>query len=167
MLKVKAIAAMDHKRVIGWRNSIPWRLPGDLPRFKRLTMGDAVLMGRLTYESLPANSRPLVGRKNVLVTSHPDRFTSDDVELCSDPLCFIEECKLGKRRLESDTLWVIGGEKIYRATLPCWDELYLTLVEGEHEGDAFFPPFEEQFTLVEELPANGCSYLRFLRDKTA
>ncbi len=151
---------MDKARVIGFNNRLPWSLPEDMQHFKELTMGSTVLMGRNTFESLPAKTRPLPFRRNVVVTSSPAKLKGFAVETCSVVSEFIENFKV---KFPHEKLWIIGGAKLYQATLASWDELYLTLVDGEHEGDTYFPRFEEQFRLVESLPAEGCSFLRYLR----
>lgn len=154
--RVIAIAAMDEQRVIGLGNRLPWNLPEDLARFKSLTLGQAVLMGRKTWDSLPPRARPLPGRTSIVLSSRPEAVQSGpNVKVWSS----LEE---GLAAFEG-TLWVAGGAEVYRISLPYWDELALTLVYGKHQGDAFFPRFEEQFALVEEDARETFSYRRYLR----
>jgi len=146
--KVIAIAAMDEGRVIGKDNSLIWDLPEDMKRFVALTKGQTVLMGRKTFESTPMKSRPLPKRKNVVCTRR--ELTRDDIEVTSNPIEYIQQVKAGTREIQGDILWIIGGEQIYRLALPLCDGVELTLVEGKHDGDAFFPAFEDDFTLIQE-----------------
>ena len=128
-MKLAIIAALTRNRVIGKAGKLPWHISEDLRRFKRLTGGHAVLMGRATWESL---GRPLPGRRNVVLSSGPvsgvEAYTS-----LPDALRALAEC---------DTVFVIGGGKVYAQLLDRADELHLTLVHQEAEGDAFFPPYE-------------------------
>jgi len=159
--KVIAIAAMDQGRVIGKDNSLIWDLPEDMKRFVALTKGHTVLMGRKTFESTPMKSRPLPKRKNVVCTR--GQLIRDDIEVTSDPVQYIQQVKAGTREIQGEILWIIGGEQIYRLALPLCDAIELTLVEGRHEGDAFFPEFEEQFELLEEQPEEGFVFQRYVR----
>jgi dihydrofolate reductase len=123
------IAAVARNRVIGSEGRLPWRLPEDLKRFKRLTTGHTVLMGRKTWESL---GKPLPDRRNVVVSSRPVSGT-EWYSSTSDAL----------RALASeDRVFVIGGGTLYAQLLERADELYLTLVHREADGDVLFPPYE-------------------------
>jgi dihydrofolate reductase len=134
-VKLTVVAAIARKGVIGRGGTIPWRLPEDLARFKALTTGHAVVMGRKTWESLPDRFRPLPGRRNVVVTRDPswaaagaERATSleDALRLLAD----------------EPEVYVIGGAEVYRAALPLADELALTEIDLEVEGDTFFPSWD-------------------------
>ena len=132
----KAIAAMSENRVIGNGNEIPWRISEDFKWFKNTTMGGVLVMGRKTWDSI---GRPLPGRKTAVVSrSNPD--LPEGVDLL-DSLEAIES------RNYRDQIWICGGAEIYRQALPNCQELYLTLVKRRVEGDAFFPEFEDSFTL--------------------
>jgi dihydrofolate reductase len=159
MTMIAAIVGMAKDRVIGVDNSLPWHVPADMKRFKELTSGHTVLMGRKTYDSLPEKFRPLPKRKNVVVSR---TTTASDypegVEVVSDPLQYIEEVKSGERAIEGDILWVIGGQKIYEITLSLCDELHLTRIEGSFEGDAFFPAFESDFQALAIEEYEGYSF---------
>ncbi len=130
MKKIVLIAAIDRNRAIGRGGALPWHLPDDLKRFRALTLGKTVLMGRKTFESI---GRPLPNRCNLVLTQNPS-FRAEEVEVVPS----LEEA------LQSEgELWVIGGGEVYRQTLPLATHLYLTLVETEVPGaDAFFPPWE-------------------------
>jgi dihydrofolate reductase len=148
---LKAIAAMAENRVIGAGGAIPWRLPEDFRWFKRTTLGHVVVMGRRTFASLPG---PLPGRVNVVVTTGP---TLDGVISVRSPDLVRAEDWRGE-------VFVIGGEQIYRQMLPRCDELLISHVRMRVEGDAFFPPFEEEFEWVgTPFEAEGFEVRRYLR----
>lgn len=123
------IAAIARNRTIGRAGTLPWHIPEDLKRFKRLTSGHTVVMGRRTWASL---GKPLPNRRNVVLTSHP--------------VPGIECCRTTGELLASlasePRVFIIGGAALYAAFLESADELYLTLVHRDVEGDTFFPPFE-------------------------
>ncbi len=163
-VKIKAIVAMDENRVIGRSGSLPWRLPEDMRRFSALTRGHAVLMGRKTFDSLPPKFKPLPDRRNVVVTKQPDRLAAvQGIEVWGSIRECIESYCSGERALPTDQLWVIGGQQIYEQTLPFWEEVYLTMVQAKHSGDAFFPPFEGNFDLKSEDKRVGYTFLHYLR----
>ncbi len=135
-----AVVAMSPNRVIGRGGQLPWHLPGDLRFFRRATIGQAVLMGRKTWESI---GKALPGRRNI-VLSRSNLDLPDGVDLIHAP----EE--IAGLRI-STKLCVIGGAEIYRLLLPECDELLLTWVKRTYEGDTFFPDFEDRFVLSEVL----------------
>lgn len=126
------IAAMSENGVIGRDNRLPWRMPADLAHFKRLTMGKPILMGRRTWESLPGL---LPHRTHVIVTRNADYRVAGAHVVHS-----IEEAL--ERFGDVDELMVVGGENLYRQTLPLAARMYLTLVHAHIEGDAHFPAFD-------------------------
>jgi dihydrofolate reductase len=135
LTKVAVVAAVARGGVIGRQNAIPWHLPEDMKRFRALTAGHAVVMGRRTWDSLPSHFRPLPGRRNVVVTRNPD-WSAEGAERA-------ESVDDALRRLGDETqVYVIGGAELYAATLPLADELYVTEVDLEVEGDTFFPGFD-------------------------
>ncbi len=138
-MNFKAIAAMSLNRVIGAGNKIPWHLPEDFKWFKQLTTGHVIVMGRKTFESI---GKPLPNRETIVLSrSH---FSNPGVRTVAS----LEEVPAlaGGR-----DIFICGGAQIYRQALPLCSDLYLTLVKREVEGDAFFPPFEDRFELVEEI----------------
>lgn len=147
--EVRLIAAMDRHRVIGKNGDLPWRLPDDLRRFKTLTRGHAVIMGRKTYESI---GRPLPDRVNVVLTRRPD-WRAEGVEVASGVEDALE--RLG----EEEEVFVIGGEGVYAGFLGRADRLHLTRVDTAVEGgDVHFPDWSpERFRLMsrEEHAADG------------
>jgi dihydrofolate reductase len=134
-VKVSLLAAVARNGVIGRDGSLPWRLPKDLARVKRLTTGHCVLMGRRTFESI---GRPLPGRINVVITR--DRTFSPPGVVVAHGL---EDALAVARQRGETEAFVLGGEAIYAAALPGADRLYLTRVEAEPEGDARFPGLRE------------------------
>ena len=125
------IAGMANKRVIGYKNQLPWHLPADLAWFKKTTMGKPIIMGRKTYESI---GKPLPGRKNIVLTSNADLILPG-CEVVTSPDAAIAQAG------EVDEVMVIGGALVYELFLPRAQRLYLTLVDAEIEGDAFFPDY--------------------------
>lgn len=142
------IAAMDRARTIGRDNAIPWRIPGELARFKALTMNRVVIMGRKTRQSI---GKPLPGRTEI-VLSHDPASVPDGMHHAADP----EAALALARALSDDDIFIAGGEQIYRLYLPLADRLYLTRIDADYEGDAVFPAFEEAaFDLIAEEPVDG------------
>lgn len=129
---ISIIVAMSVNRVIGRDNRLPWRLPADLQRFKRLTMGHCLIMGRKTFESI---GRPLPGRTIIVLTRRRD-YAPPGVLVAHT----VDEALA---LAQGDEVFIAGGAEIYRQTLPLADRLYLTLIEKEIPGDAFFPPLNE------------------------
>lgn len=127
---IALIAAVAENRVIGKDGRMPWDIPEDLEHFKRLTMGNAVIMGRKTYEEI---GRPLPGRRNIIL-SKTRKFDGENCVTVSSPEEAIREA--GNR-----DIFVIGGEEVFRMFLPLAEVLYLTEIEREYEGDTFFPSF--------------------------
>jgi dihydrofolate reductase len=117
-------------------------------------------MGRKTYDSLPAKSRPLPNRRNVVVSRSVTSLDAD-VEIVSDPEVFVSDWRRGAEK--DQVLWIIGGGEIYKRTLGLIDELYLTKVSGRHRGDTFFPEFENEFELVGSESSELCIFQRWVR----
>lgn len=132
---ISLIAAMDEARGIGWNGRIPWRLSSDLKRFRELTMGHHIVVGRKTFESI---GRPLPGRQTIIITRNPE-FRADG--------CFIvrsveEAIDLATSRGESE-VFICGGSQIYAETIGAAQRFYLTMVHARVEADAFFPEWDE------------------------
>lgn len=135
-MKIAIVVAMAENRVIGVENTLPWRLPEDLKRFKEITMGHPMIMGRLTYESI---GRPLPGRKTIVLTRDPEWQAPEGVVVASG----IDEalrCAEGEaEKLGVECVMVVGGAKVYEQILPKAEELYVTEVHTFVDGDAYFP----------------------------
>ncbi len=131
--RISLIAAVAHDNVIGAGNALPWRLPEDLRRFKALTLGHPIIMGRKTFESI---GRPLLGRRNIIVTRNPD-FSAIGCDLALSVEAALALC-VGT----TEELFVIGGAQIYAQALPRADRLHLTEIDAAFAGDARFPHIE-------------------------
>ena len=129
---------MSENRVIGSGGRIPWHLPDDFKWFKQVTMGQILVMGRKTYESI---GRPLPGRQTIVLSRHG--FAADGVLTVPDIDSLL-------RRVQDDPreVFVAGGSEIYRLLLPWCGEVFLTRVRRVVEGDAVFPPFESDFRMA-------------------
>lgn len=140
--------------VIGRDGELPWRLPTDLRRFRELTTGHPVVMGRKTFESLPPRFRPLPGRRNLVLSTNP-AFSAAGAEVFSDLEQALEACA-GER------CFVIGGGVVFTHALPVADRVYATEVDGLFEGDAVFPSLSaDVWTRVAEegpLEENGHTF---------
>jgi dihydrofolate reductase len=128
---ISIIAAVAENGVIGKDNALPWRLSSDLKRFKALTMGKPIIMGRKTYESI---GKPLPGRTNIVVTRNR-AFTAEGCMVVDS----LEAAIDAANETGADEAVVIGGSAIYQAALPLAQRLYLTEVAAACEGDTFFP----------------------------
>lgn len=135
----KAIAAMSENRVIGHGNKIPWHLPEDFKWFKKMTTGQVIVMGRKTFESI---GKPLPNRETIVLSR--GGFAHPGVRTIAD----LREIDLAN---ETREVFICGGAQIYAQALPFCSDLYLTLVKRNVEGDAFFPPFEERFEMVDKI----------------
>ena len=136
-MKVSLLAAVARDGVIGRDGGIPWHLPEDVARFKALTTGHTVVMGRRTWESLPDRFRPLPGRRNVVVTRDP-AWRAPGAERAGS----VDEAL--RVLAGEDVVFVIGGAEIYAAALPYADELLLTEIEEAVAGDTFFPEWDRE-----------------------
>lgn len=161
MRHISAIVAMSENRCIGREGGLPWHIPEDLKRFKELTMGHAVLMGRNTYLSLPEKYRPLPGRLNIVASKTLE--TPTGVIKISNAAQFCQDFMDGKIDTPTDTLWVIGGGEIYNSTLKYFDEIYVTKIHQNVEGDTFFPEFEERYQETSSEPLEGLTFFVYHR----
>jgi dihydrofolate reductase len=134
-------------------NRLPWRLSEDLRRFRRLTMGHVLVLGRKTFESI--GSRPLIGRTLVVVSRRSRRsLLETEPQKGVEWAGSVEEALALARKISEaggcDEIFVAGGAEIYRQTLPVADRLHLTIIEEDFPGDAYFPDYDPaQWTLVE------------------
>ena len=139
-----AIAAMSENRVIGNQGKIPWHLPEDFRWFKHKTMGGTLIMGRKTFESI---GKPLPGRESAVISSNANtsaKHTCRDLLSLNETLSSLPE-----------PYWICGGAVIYRQLLGKCSLLYLTRVKRTVPGDAFFPPFENEFDLDQTIHENA------------
>lgn len=144
--------------VIGAGGDIPWRVPEDFAHFKRTTAGHPVVMGRLTWESLP--KRPLPGRTNVVVSSRGPESVPDTGAVPAGTLA--EAFDAAAKAPGGDEIWVIGGSQIYGEALPVADVLAVTEVNTEVEGDVFAPEIGPEWTVTAQTGwTTSSSGLRF------
>ena len=155
--KVSMIVAIGKNRVIGKGNTLLWHLPEDLKRFKSLTLGHPCIMGRKTFDSLPPKFRPLPGRTNIVVTR--DESWAHEGAVVAHSL---DEALQKASVLDQTEIFIIGGAQIYEAALHHTDRLYLTLIDDEKDGDAYFPAYETEVTHVLNEEAREQDGLKFV-----
>ena len=150
-MRISIIVAVADNGVIGRNGDLPWRMPSDLRRFRALTMGKPVVMGRRTWQSLP---KALDGRDNIVVTR--DRsFTAPGIEVVGSLGAALDLAAAAATRRGGDEIMVIGGGEIYAAALPAAQRIYLTRVHVSPQGDTTFPdpdPAEWQVVAQEVIP---------------
>jgi dihydrofolate reductase len=145
-MKIILIAAMAKNRVIGRGNTIPWHIPGEQQRFKAITMGHTLIMGRKTFESI---GHPLPGRKILVISRNPGYQAKG----CLTATSLTEALALCS---ETETAFIAGGGEIYREALPLAESIYLTVLDREVAGDVIFPKFDPgQFHPVSQERVNG------------
>jgi len=149
---ISIIVAIGKNWVIGINNKLPWNLPADMEHFKQLTMGKSVIMGQKTFESI---GKPLLGRTNIILTLDKNFAPSG---------CQIAYSIEGALEIAKDfkEVMICGGASIYRQFLPLADRMYLTLIEGDFKGDAYFPEFDwndwEEIERIENKPDKNNHY---------
>jgi len=143
---ISMIAAMSENRVIGANGQLPWNIPADLTRFMAITMGHAVVMGRKTFESI---GRPLPGRRNIVLTR-----TVSEIEGCQVARSLPEAIAAAEG---DEEIFICGGEEIFREALPLCQRVYLTIVHGSYQGNAYFPQLPDSFLALhrEEFPESS------------
>lgn len=148
------IWAQASNGVIGIDGVMPWNLPEDMAHFKAVTMGHPVIMGRRTWDSIPARFRPLAGRRNIVITSDPGR-----VDAAAD---VVANPEAALALVAGTSAWVIGGGAVYATLLPHADLLEVTEIAGEYDGDTVAPAIDSSWTLAAQTPwsvsANGPEY---------
>lgn len=137
---ISIIAALDENRAIGKDNKLLWHIPDDLRRFKRLTLHHPVIMGRKTYESI---GRLLPERTNIIVTANPYYKVPGAIITQS-----IEAALNEAKKIDPKEIFIIGGAKIYQEAIIYADKLYVTLVKGIYDADAYFPDYSQFSTVV-------------------
>lgn len=142
---ISLIAAVAKNRVIGEKGKLPWNLPSDLKKFRELTIHKPVIMGRKTWESI---GRPLPHRDNIVVTKKTD-IKVDGIIICPSPDKALYEAKLRAAHRNSNEIMIIGGGHIYKEYMDKADKIYITEVDLEPIGDAFFPSID--FNLYKEI----------------
>lgn len=150
MKNVTLIAAVSANGVIGLNGGIPWKIPEDMRRFKELTTGHSVVMGRKTYESI---GRPLPNRRNFVVSNTMFMQGEDPpgIHVCESMEAVLMEVDWS-RQSPDHTIFVIGGSRLYEAAMPLANRMELTVVHQMHEGDTFFPYFTLDWTDPDRIP---------------
>lgn len=158
-MSLSLIVAKAKNNVIGKDNQLIWHLPDDLKRFKALTMGHPIIMGRKTFESLP---KVLPGRVHYVLTGNTQYQAPEGVLLFHTVKELLAALPKGEN-------FIIGGEHMYKELLPFADTMYITEIEKDYEGDAYFPPFDPaEWKLVESVEGEGkiphrfCMYKKVL-----
>jgi dihydrofolate reductase len=158
-MSVSIVVAQGSNRVIGCDGALPWHLPSDLRRFRELTMGGTVVMGRRTYESIPSRFRPLPGRRNVVISSDPG--CAPGAEVFPTLTAALEACE--------GTCFVIGGGQVYAEAASLADRCYVTDIDAAPFGDTFFPELPPtEWRCVEEsdpLQENGHGFVFRVYDR--
>jgi len=131
---ISFLVAMDENRLIGKDNELPWHLPNDLKYFKEVTMGHKIVMGRKTFESI---GRPLPGRENIVLSTNPN-FQAKGCQVFHDLDSFIQFANEHK----NEEIFIIGGAIIFETLFNYADRLYITEIQGQFEGDTYFPNFD-------------------------
>ena len=134
MKKISIIVAMSENYVIGLKNKLPWHISADLKNFKNITLGNPIIMGRKTYDSI---GNPLKDRDNIVI-SRDNSLKIDGVEVVDS----LEKAIF--MAAEAPEIFIIGGQQIYQIALPIATHMYVTNVEGNFEGDAYFPDYNQQ-----------------------
>ena len=157
--RISIVAAIGKKREIGSDNKLLWHIPDDLKRFKALTLGHPVIMGRKTFESIVGIlGKPLPGRTNIVVTRsgkfpklNAERSEGEAEGVSRAAIIIansIEDALEKAHALDTEEIFIGGGAQVWEQSLPFVDRLYLTLIDDEKEGDTFFPPYESQFKKI-------------------
>ena len=152
-MKIGLIWAQARGRVIGKGGAMPWHLPQDLAHFKRVTLNHPVVMGRKTWDSIPPRFRPLPGRTNIVVTRQPD-WNENGAQRTSSLREALQLCE------NSAQVWIIGGAQIYAQALPLADELVVTEIDADFDGDAHAPALSAEWREVARDPVVAASGLR-------
>ena len=154
---MKLIASADKNWGIGFKNKLLVSIPTDMKFFRQTTTGKIVVMGRKTLESFP-NGLPLKNRTNIVLTGNKDYRVKDAVIVHT-----LEELQEELKRYQSDDIYVIGGERIYRQLLPLCDTAYITRIDAAFQADTFLPNLDEleEWTMTEEGEEQTCFDLEF------
>lgn len=159
-MKIALIVAMSEDGTIGDQGRIPWHISDDLRRFKKLTMGHAILMGRKTYQSI---GKPLPGRTNIVLTRSTDFAPLPEVLTFNSLEAALSHCE----RDGQQQVFIIGGSQIYQAALPLADQLFLTEVHRRVSGDTKFPALDrDDWSEVAREDGSECSFVEYARRKT-
>lgn len=136
-MKISIIAAIGKNRELGRSGKIPWHISEDFQRFKEITSGHPVIMGRKTWESLPV--KPLPNRYNIIITKD-ENYSAENAKVA----CSLDDAlRLAKLAQDNDEIFVIGGGQIYQQAISLADKLYLTVIDKDFDADTFFPDYSD------------------------
>lgn len=154
---MKAILSADRNWGIGYKNKLLVSIPSDMKFFRRMTTGKVVVMGRRTLESFP-NGLPLKNRTNIVLTQNEDYSVKDAVIVHSEKE-LLDELK----KYDTDDVFIIGGESVYRMMLPYCNTVYVTKIDREFQADTFFPDLDamDEWEMTEEGEEQTCFDLEF------
>jgi dihydrofolate reductase len=156
-MNIALIVAISEDGTIGDKGGIPWRISGDLKRFKRLTMGHPIIMGRKTYESI---GKPLPGRRNIVLTRNANFRAPAEVLKFDRIDAALDHC----RQRREETVFVIGGGEVYRQALALADKLFVTEVHRRVNGDTRFPEYDRsQWQEIGREDGPECSFVEYAR----
>jgi dihydrofolate reductase len=161
-MALNLIFARARNGVIGKDNNLPWHLPEDLAHFKQTTLGQPVVMGRKTWESLPPKFRPLPGRTNIVVTRQTN-WQAEGAVVAHSIEEAVQHCSADAQ------VWVIGGAEVYAQAMPLASRAVVTEIDADFEGDAFAPTFDaswQETARTTHVAANGLSYSLVTLDRT-
>jgi dihydrofolate reductase len=148
--RISLVAAIGKNNVLGKDNKLIWHIPEDMNRFKTLTSGFPIIMGRKTFESI---GRPLPNRTNIVISRDPKQIHPDAIMASSIVDAFEKALTL-----HSKEIFVIGGSQIYHESMPYADRIYLTIINASPEGDTFFPDYSNFKKVVEERKSKDANY---------
>lgn len=147
---ISIIVACDENRGIGKNGKIPWHIPEDLKRFKKITMGHPVIMGRKTFKSI---GKPLAGRTNIIITRDRKFKIPNCITVHS-----IKEAIDKAKKLDKEEVFIIGGAQIYKQAMVFADRLYLTKVKGNYDADTFFPDYSKFSKVINKAEKRDENY---------
>ncbi len=155
---IALIAAVAKNNCIGKNNQLPWNIPEDLQHFQKLTTGKTVLMGRKTFESIfNYLGKPLPKRKNLVITSNANFLAPQGVEI-------FPNIKMALDNYKNEDIFIIGGATIYEQTIKLADTLYITHIDKEVDGDAFFPDIDKNiWQETERKEHNGFAFVKYIK----
>lgn len=161
MTEIIIIAAVAENGVIGRQGKLPWHIPEDMKRFKQLTIGHPVIMGRKTFESL---GKPLSGRKNIVITSQKNYMPIQSAGAAfSSDIIVVHSLEEAIKKCSGGKAFIIGGQSVFEEALPLADRLEITEVHRSVDGDVFFPEISGEWKETAREDHDGFSFVTYLR----
>lgn len=148
--RVSIIVAMTHDRLIGSHNKLLWHIPEELKRFKQVTTGHPIIMGRKTHQSI---GRILPDRTNIVISNDLNYFVDGGIVTHS-----LDEAIKKASEIDQNEIFIMGGGTVYEQALPIADKLYVTLVDGDFTGDVYFPDYSMFDRVIHKLPQESSGY---------